>query len=319
MKNTMTAKKKVFAVIAAFTLAAAGTAATIAMTGKTVKPITAAAAQAATKIKAGTYGGGQVAMVKGSECEFNGMNAFNVNLEKGKEVTFRAYADEGYTFLYWYDDISGENVSSQEDITVNADKDLDLYAVFDVEGESFEIKASVYGEGYIEGTNDGTEPEIDPEFPMTSVTLNTTEEQGAVLIAQAKDGYEFRYWYDEETEEIYSTDARIEINADKDLSLAAFFDIAGEAVKVEAVTEGEGMIEGDTNDYEPEVDADFPLNKVFLNVVKGQEAVFIAQAKDGYKFVNWINSETREVLSTEERFVITPDTALSLTAVFEKA
>ena len=143
---------------------------------------------------------------------------------------------------------------------------------------------------------------------MTSVTVNTTEEQGAVLIAQAKDGYEFKYWYDEETEEIYSTDARIEINADKDLSLAAFFDIAGEAVTVEAVTEGEGMIEGDC-----------PLNKVYLNVVKGQEAVFIAQAKDGYKFVNWINSETREVLSTEERLVITPDTALSLTAVFEKA
>ena len=118
MKNTMTAKKKVFAVIAALTLAAAGTVATIAMTGKTVKPITAAAAQAATRIKAGTYGGGQVAMVKGSECEFNGMNAFNVNLEKGKTVTFRAYADEGYTFLYWYDDISGEIVSSEEDITV---------------------------------------------------------------------------------------------------------------------------------------------------------------------------------------------------------
>lgn len=319
MKNTMTAKKKVFAIIAALTLAAAGTAATIAMTGKTVKPITAAAAQAATKIKAGTYCGGQVAMVKGSECEFNGMNAFNVNLEKGKEVTFRAYADEGYTFLYWYDDISGEIVSSEEDITVNADKELDLYAIFDIEGESYEINASVYGEGYIEGTNDGTEPEIDPEFPMTSVTVNTTEEQGAVLIAQAKDGYEFKYWFDEEAEEIYSTDARIEINADKDLSLAAFFDIAGEAVKVEAVTEGEGMIEGDTNGYEPEIDTDYPLNKVYLNVVKGQEAVFIAQAKDGYKFTGWVNADTKEVLSTEERFVITPDTALSLTAVFEKA
>ena len=319
MKNTMTAKKKVIAVIAALTLAAAGTAATIAMTGKTVKPITAAAAQAATQIKAGTYGGGQVAMVKGSECEFNGMNAFDVNLEKGKEVTFRAYADEGYTFLYWYDDIRGEIVSSEEDITVNADKELDLYAIFDVDGESYEINASVYGEGYIEGTNDGTEPEIDPEFPMTSVTLNTTEEQGAVLIAQAKDGYEFKYWYDEETEEIYSTDARIEINADKDLSLAAFFDIAGEAVTVEAVTEGEGMIEGDTNGYEPEIDTDCPLNKVYLNVVKGQEAVFIAQAKDGYKFTGWVNADTKEVLSTEERLVITPDTALSLTAVFEKA
>ena len=319
MKNTMTAKKKVFAVIAALTLAAAGTVTAVAFTGESAKPVTAAAAQAATQIKAGTYGGGQVAMVKGSECEFNGMNAFNVNLEKGKEVTFRAYADEGYTFLYWYDDISGETVSMEEDITVNADKELDLYAIFDVDGESYEIKASVYGEGYIEGTNDGTEPEIDPEFPMTSVTVNTTEEQGAVLIAQAKDGYEFKYWYDEKAEEIYSTDARIEINADKDLSLAAFFDIAGEAVKVEAVTEGEGMIEGDTNGYEPEIDTDCPLNKVFLNVVKGQEAVFIAQAKDGYKFVNWINSETREVLSTEERLVITPDTALSLTAVFEKA
>ena len=88
-------------------------------------------------------------MIKGSEREFNGMNAFNVNLEKGKEVTFRAYADEGYTFLYWYDDISGEIVSSEEDITVNADKELDLYAIFDVDGESYEIKASVYGEGYI--------------------------------------------------------------------------------------------------------------------------------------------------------------------------
>lgn len=225
MKNTMTAKKKVFAVIAALTLAASGTVTAAAFTGNSAKTATAAAVQASTQIKAGTYGGGQVGMVKGSECEFNGINAFNIDLEEGKTVTFRAYADEGYTFLYWYDDISGEIVSSEEDITVNADKEL---------------------------------------------------------------------------------------------SLAAFFDFASEAVKVEAVTEGEGMIEGDTNGYEPEIDTDYPMNKVYLNVVKGQEAVFIAQAKDGYKFTGWVNTDTKEVLSTEERFVITPDTALNLTAVFEK-
>ncbi len=226
MKNTMTAKKKVFAVIAALTLAAAGTVTAVAFTGESAKPVTTAAVQTPTKIKAGTYGGGQVAMVKGSEREFNGMNAFDVNLEKGKEVTFRAYADEGYTFLYWYDDISGENVSSEENITVNADKELDLYAIFDVEGESYEIKASVYGEGYIEGTNDGTEPEIDPEFPMTSVTVNTTEEQGAVLIAQAKEGYKFVNWINSETREVLSTEERLVITPDTALSLTAVFEKA---------------------------------------------------------------------------------------------
>ena len=61
------------------------------------------------------------------------------------------------------------------------------------------------------------------------------------------------------------------------------------------------------------------MTSVTVNTTEEQGAVLIAQAKDGYKFVNWINSETREVLSTEERLVITPDTALSLTAVFEKA
>ena len=225
MKSTMTAKKKVIAVIAALTLAAAGTVTAVAFTGESAKPVTTAA-QAPAKIKAGTYGGGQVAMVKGSECEFNGMNAFDVNLEKGRTVTFRAYADEGYTFLYWYDDISGEIVSSEEDITVNADKELDLYAIFDVDSESYEIKASVYGEGYIEGTNDGTEPEIDPEFPMTSVTVNTTEEQGAVLIAQAKDGYKFTGWVNADTKEVLSTEERFVITPDTALSLTAVFEKA---------------------------------------------------------------------------------------------
>lgn len=76
MKNTMTAKKMIFAVIAALTLAAAGTVTGVAFTRESVMPGATAAAQAPAKIKAGTYGGGQVAMVKGSECEFNGMNAF---------------------------------------------------------------------------------------------------------------------------------------------------------------------------------------------------------------------------------------------------
>ena len=226
MKNTMTAKKKVFAVIAALTLAASGTVTAAAFTGNSAKTATAAAVQASTQIKAGTYGGGQVGMVKGSECEFNGINAFNIDLEEGKTVTFRAYADEGYTFLYWYDDISGEIVSSEEDITVNADKALDLYAIFDVEGESFEIKASVYGEGYIEGTNDGTEPEIDPESPMTSVTLYTTEERSAILIAQAKDGYKFTGWVNADTKEVLSTEERFVITPDTALSLTAVFEKA---------------------------------------------------------------------------------------------
>ena len=58
------------------------------------------------------------------------------------------------------------------------------------------------------------------------------------------------------------------------------------------------------------------MTSVTVNTTEEQGAVLIAQAKDGYKFVNWINSETREVLSTEERLVITPDTARCFRSIF---
>lgn len=320
MKNTMKTKKTVFAVLAALTLIGAGTAASLAFPQQSIRRTAeAASVQAAVQIKASTCGGGQIAKVNGKELEFNGLNAFTLYLEKGETVTFSAKADEGYTFLYWIDCTSEQIISKDEEVTVHADKAYDLYAIFDLDGEAVELRAEAAGEGYVAGANEGEEPETNDDEQFTSVTLYTIQGKNAVFTAQAKEGYRFVYWYDNNAQKIYSEDERIEIKADEDLTLTAFFDLEGEPVKVEANVEGDGMIDGANCGMEPEIDADLPMTKVFLNVIKGKDAVFIAQAKEGSRFVKWINADTKEVISDQERITVAPEEALTLTAVFEKA
>lgn len=313
--------KKTLAIISALAMAFTMTTATVAFAEENEAAVLGnAAVGEAYNFKVNVLGEGQVTYAVGDgELTYDNSQSAAFTAFEGDVVRLGAKAADGYAFLYWYDEANDKIVSEEAEMTVTASQDMDLYAVFEYDGETVDISVGVEGEGMIEGSNDGTEPEIDEEFPMQSVALNVPVDGKVILIAKAKEGYVFRFWIDTDDIEFYSTDARFEFTADKDRNIVAYFEPDVDVEQIKANIEGEGMIDGTNDGTEPEIDEEYPYQSVVINVPLGEKGILLAKAKEGWKFKNWIDADTKEVYSTEARIEITADTAdkvLSLTAVF---
>lgn len=220
--------KKTLAIISALAMAFTMTTATVAFAEENEAAVLGnAAVGEAYNFKVNVLGEGQVTYAVGDgELTYDNSQSAAFTAFEGDVVRLGAKAADGYAFLYWYDEANDKIVSEEAEMTVSASQDMDLYAVFEYDGETVDISVGVEGEGMIEGSNDGTEPEIDEEFPMQSVALNVPVDGKVILIAKAKEGWKFKNWIDADTKEVYSTEARIEITADtadKVLSLTAVF------------------------------------------------------------------------------------------------
>ena len=93
------------------------------------------------------------------------------------------------------------------------------------------IATAAFG-GQVRSTDDGTEPEFDPEYPMQQSGQNAVK--GTVLIFKAKadEGYKFVGWQNDDTGEMYSTDDTITITAEEAMNLTAVFEQDVETVLV---------------------------------------------------------------------------------------
>ncbi len=130
------------------------------------------------------------------------------------------------------------------------------------------LKVNCMGDGQIVGTEDGSEPVFNDEYPMQSIAFNMDKGATAKVKAKANEGYKFMYWFDEDKETIYSKEDTIEIEMNEPLNLIALFDVDAETVTLQASVMGEGMIEGTADGSEPEFDDDMPYQHLYLNYLR---------------------------------------------------
>lgn len=209
-------------------------------------------------IKARSSQGGEIAMNdEGGEPVFNPdypMDNAGANVTVGDTVAFSAKADEGYKFLYWLIEDTGETYSTDETIYIAASEALSLLAAFDRDVERVLITAEALLGGQIAMSDDGSDPEFDPDYPMHNAGGNIPVGDTVIFTAKANDGYKFICWIEKDTEEVYSTEETIAVTAERPLTLVAAFDVDIEKVLLKVNTEGKGQIAIDDEGGEPEFD-----------------------------------------------------------------
>jgi hypothetical protein len=147
MKNTMTTKKKVISILAAFTMIAAASATAFAFSKTGRNNVSAAAAPTqsisaqqddiniSAEVTASVEGAGVIeGENEGIELEFDEdfpMTSVSVRTLKGGKAVLGAKANAGWKFSKWVYADSKEVYSTDEIIHVTADKDVSLIAVFE--------------------------------------------------------------------------------------------------------------------------------------------------------------------------------------------
>lgn len=282
---------------------------------------TNAANETTVLIKARATFGGHIAMNdEGGEPVFNPdypMDNVGSNVAVGNTVTFSAKADEGYKFVYWFDEDAADIYSTDETIYVTAEKALNLTALFDLDVERVLITANASQGGQIAMNDEGGEPEFDPEYPKHNAGGNIAIGDTVAFSAKADEGWKFLGWMNEDTEELYSTDATIYVTAEKALNLVAVFDEDVEKVLIKANTQGLGQIAMNEEGDEPEFNPEYPMTSAFATVKIGNTVVFAAKADEGWKFEGWKDAANGEILSTEETLAVTADKDMEVVAIFE--
>ncbi len=85
------------------------------------------------------------------------------------------------------------------------------------------INATTKGNGQIAGSDDGSEPVFDDEYPFQQAIYNANKGTTIKLSAKADEGWTFKEWKNKQTRETYSTDASVTIDANEALELVAVF------------------------------------------------------------------------------------------------
>ena len=180
------------------------------------------------------------------------------------------------------------------------------------------IKARATFGGQIAMNAEGGEPVFDPDHPMDSAGANIAVGKTVSFSAKANEGYKFLYWLNEDTDETYSTDATITIEASEPLNLVAAFDRDVERVLIVANAAQGGQIAMDAEGGEPEFDPDHPMNNAGGNIAVGDTVAFSAKADEGWMFMGWMIEGTEKLYSLDETIYVTAEEALSLVAVFDE-
>ena len=219
--------------------------------------------------------------------------------KEGTEVTATAKVkDESkYEFVNWT--VGDEEVSKKAEYKFTVDKDMELKANFkakDPVEETFTVKVKANDDKM------GTVA-VDP------VKENYAKGDTVIVIAEAKEGYEFVNWTSEG--KVFSDSAAYEFAVEKDMELTANFKAKEEPKP--PVTEDTFKLNVTVNDDK--------MGTVKLDPAKesykaGDVVTATATAKDGYKFVNW-TVDGKEV-SDKAEYAFKVDRDVTLKANFEK-
>ena len=240
-----------------------------------------------------------------------------LNVIKGETAKLKAQPKEGYIFVCWANEDTNEIISMEDTIEVTMDEPLNLIAAFDVAGVRHRVNVNIgEGVGQLAWSEDGSEPEFD-EYHDTSLALSIVEGRTVTIKAKPDEGYKFMFWYDEDKQEIISSEDTISFEATKGMNITANFDLDVDRVLLKVNTEGMGQIVGDENDDDPQFDDDTSIQSLALNVIPGNTVVIKAKADDGYKFAGWKNAADGKIVSTDDTYYVTVNEAMELVAVFE--
>ena len=85
-------------------------------------------------------------------------------------------------------------------------------------------------------------------------------------------------------------------------------------------TSGEGIVRGVRSNSTAQFDVEAGGDRVTVDLwsIKGEELIFTAQGKEGWKFVHWLNAKTGEVYSTKAKLTFRTGESAELIAVFEE-
>ena len=221
----------------------------------------------------------------------------------GEKVTATATVkDESkYEFVNWT--VNGKEVSKDAEYTFTVDKDMELKASFKAKEEpqppvteTFEVtvKANDANMGVVA---------IDPKKDSYA------KGEEVIIIAEAKEGYEFVNWT-AGGEEI-SKSAAYRINVDKDMELTANFKAKEEPKP--PVTEDTFKLNVTVNDDKM---GTVKLDPAKVSYEAGETVKAIATAKEGYKFLNW--TVDGKVVSDKAEYTFIVDRTVTLKANFAK-
>ena len=273
-------------------------------------------------LKVNCFGDGQIVGTDdGSEPVFDDeypMQSIAFNMDKGATAKVKAKANEGYKFMYWFDEDTETIYSMEDTIEITMDEPLSLIAYFDVDAERVLLKAKTFGEGLVSGTQDGTEPGFgEDDIYGDSVALNVIKGETAKLKAQPKEGYIFVCWANEDTNEIISMEDTIEVTMDEPLNLIAAFDVAGVRHRVNVnIGEGVGQLAWSEDGSEPEFD-EYHDTSLALSIVEGRTVTIKAKADEGYKFMFWYDEDKQEVIGLEDTLSIEVTEGRNIEAYFD--
>ena len=273
-------------------------------------------------LKVNCMGDGQIVGTEdGSEPVFNDeypMQSIAFNMDKGATAKVKAKANEGYKFMYWFDEDKETIYSKEDTIEIEMNEPLNLIALFDVDAERVLLKANVLGEGLISGTQDGTEPGFgEDDIYGDSVALNVIKGETAKLKAQPKEGYIFVCWANEDTNEIISMEDTIEVKMDEPMNLVAAFDVAGERHRVNVnIEDGIGQIAYTEDGSEPEFDK-YHTTSLALSVLEGRTVKLKAKADEGYRFVFWYDEDKEEIIGLEDTLSVEVTKDMNIKAYFD--
>ena len=273
-------------------------------------------------LKVNCMGDGQIVGTEdGSEPVFNDeypMQSIAFNMDKGATAKVKAKANEGYKFMYWFDEDKETIYSKEDTIEIEMNEPLNLIALFDVDAERVLLKANVLGEGLISGTQDGTEPGFgEDDIYGDSVALNVIKGETAKLKAQPKEGYIFVCWANKDTNDIISMEDTIEVKMDEPMNLVAAFDVAGERHRVNVnIGDGIGQIAYTEDGSEPEFD-EYHTTSLALSVLECRTVKLKAKADEGYRFVFWYDEDKEEIIGLEDTLSVEVTKDMNIKAYFD--
>ena len=214
--------------------------------------------------------------------------------KEGTEVTATAKVkDESkYEFVNWT--VGNEEVSKKAEYKFTVDKDMELKANFkakDPVEETFTVKVKANDDKM------GTVA-VDP------VKENYAKGDTVIVIAEAKEGYEFVNWTSEG--KVFSDSAAYEFAVEKDMELTANFKETEKPVEKFTVTAKVNDSKMGTVKLDPDK----------AEYAKGEKVTATATAKEGYEFVNW--TVEGKAVSTETTYEFLVDKNVELTANFKK-
>lgn len=274
-------------------------------------------------IVANSSQGGNVAMsAEGSDplddSEAIGGGNAGGNIAIGEIVAFGAKPDEGWKFVCWINEETEELYSMDQTVYVTAEVPLTIKAVFDRDVERVLIIANSSQGGRVAMSENGTDPETDPDAIMGgNAGGNIAVGDTVTFSAITDEGWKFVCWMVEDTEELYSMDKTVTITAENPLTLKAVFDMDVERVLLNVKTEGRGQVALNEEGGDPEFEEGLHNDNVGTRVIPGNTVVVGAKADDGYKFVGWKDAATGKSVSTDEKYLVTVNENMEIVAVFE--